>query len=155
MKNLVKKIIPGALLLLGSWSSLLAGQFSNLAGDWKFNVSAKPEQNQIIHLEDSQCQVDMSSWTVQPDDLIMYHSDAVFVHLYGDMSRPKKQLMPMPGFGFATIDDQDYLILFSEKNGELKVDEALPVIKSTENLIALGSGKKRDGKIRATLSRVR
>lgn len=155
MKKLIKKMIPGTLLLFGSWTSLFAGQFANLSGDWAFKVSAKPEQNQVIHLESSDLSVDMSSWAVQPDDLIMYDSDAVFVHLYGDMSRPKKQLMPMPGFGFATIEGQDYLILFSEKNGVLKADEALPVIKSSENIIALGSGKRNDGKIRATLSRVR
>jgi len=155
MKLSFKKILTSLSIFSLYSSTLIAGQFAGLDGKWDFKFSEKPYQNQTIELttdEFSSPVIDLSQLEGEMD---FYQSTAVFVHLYGDMSRPSKQLFPAPGMGFAVHEGEPYLILFSEKGGNLEAGDALKILSFSQDKIELTSSKKRyQNKVLATLTRV-
>ncbi|NRA44597.1 MAG: hypothetical protein HRU09_06530 [Oligoflexales bacterium] len=138
--------------ILGS-GNLFAESLAHLDGSWELRVHKKPEQTQVIQLNSMSPDVDLGDLAQNPV-LHFYASDAVFVHLYGDMTAPQKQLIPTPRFLFTEYQGHDVLVLYSENNGQLEATEYVKVLGFDGGVISLGSENLEKNKVYATLTKV-
>ena len=134
--------------------NIFADPLKNLDGSWELRVHKKPEQTQVIQLTAMTPDFDLGD-LAKNTVLEFYASDAVFVHLYGDMTSPKKQLIPTPRFLFTQYQNHDVLVMYSENNGQFEADEYVKVLGFDGDTISLGCEDLNKNKVYATLTRVK
>ena len=139
--------------LILSSGNLFAESLAQLDGSWELRVHKRPEQTQTIQLSSMTPDIDLGELSQSPI-LHFYASTAVFVHLYGDMSAPQKQLIPTPRFLFAQYQGHDVLVLYSERDGQLVADEYIKVLGFDGEVVTLGCEDLEKNKVYATLTKV-